>query len=173
MKKTNHLIPDDRFLDTIKNSFTIAEVLRKLGLSIYGSSYRFFRLRCKSLSADTSHFTGATHRRGKTNIPGNPKYSMDQILVQDSHSVFTGGFKRRLIRDGLIKEECAICGMGPVWQEFPLTLQIDHINGDCFDHRLENLRLLCPNCHTQTSTFGSKSANHPIKARSSFTIQRI
>lgn len=57
-------------------------------------------------------------------------------------------------RDG---DRCSLCGLLPVWNNKPLTLQVDHINGVNNDHRIENLRLLCPNCHTQTDTFGARN----------------
>ncbi len=52
---------------------------------------------------------------------------------------------------------CSVCSQGIIWNNKPLTLQLDHINGDNKDHRYNNLRLLCPNCHTQTETFGAKN----------------
>lgn len=66
-----------------------------------------------------------------------------------------GSPRLALIRSGR-KYRCEICGLGPTWNDQPLTLQVDHINGNNTDHRPENLRFLCPNCHTQTPTYGSK-----------------
>lgn len=54
---------------------------------------------------------------------------------------------------GLLDESCSECGVGPVWNGTALTLQLDHINGVSTDHRLDNLRILCPNCHSQTETY--------------------
>lgn len=64
------------------------------------------------------------------------------------------GLKERLLAEGAFLEACAGCGIGPEWNGRPLTLHLDHINGDPTDNRLNNLRLLCPNCHNQTPTFG-------------------
>lgn len=65
--------------------------------------------------------------------------------------------KVRLLRAGLLKNECAVCGLIE-WRGVPLSLHIDHVNGVKDDHRLENLRMLCPNCHSQTPTYGGKNA---------------
>lgn len=67
------------------------------------------------------------------------------------------GIKARLLKHQGWKEECAICKMGPEWNGNYLSLQVDHINGNPFDSRLENLRFLCPNCHSQTETFAGKN----------------
>ena len=64
--------------------------------------------------------------------------------------------KKGLLNSNLLEYKCALCGNTGEWQGKPLTLQLDHINGEHLDHRLENLRFLCPNCHSQTETFGSR-----------------
>ncbi|HET6893819.1 MAG TPA: HNH endonuclease [Candidatus Baltobacteraceae bacterium] len=65
--------------------------------------------------------------------------------------------KVRLLRAGLLKNECSQCGLTE-WRGAPLSMHIDHINGSKHDHRLENLRMLCPNCHSQTETYGGRNA---------------
>lgn len=72
---------------------------------------------------------------------------------RDRHHV-----KGRLLRAGLLNNECGICGLTN-WRGLPLTMHLDHINGVRDDHRLENLRMLCPNCHSQTETYGGRNAN--------------
>jgi 5-methylcytosine-specific restriction endonuclease McrA len=64
--------------------------------------------------------------------------------------------KARLLRSGLIENRCQKCGLTE-WLGKPLSIHIDHINGIKNDHRLENLRMLCPNCHSQTETYGAKN----------------
>jgi 5-methylcytosine-specific restriction endonuclease McrA len=64
--------------------------------------------------------------------------------------------KRKLIEQKLLVEVCAICGIQPFWNSQKLVLHLDHINGSPKDNRLENLRLICPNCHSQTETYAGK-----------------
>jgi hypothetical protein len=70
--------------------------------------------------------------------------------------------KRHLLRAGIIVNRCDWCGLSE-WRGRPLSIQIDHVNGIRDDHRIENLRMLCPNCHSQTDTFAAK--NRPIRKR--------
>lgn len=69
--------------------------------------------------------------------------------------------KIKIIRDGILKHECSICTLPPLWCDKPLMMQLHHINGDNTDNRIENIQLLCPNCHAQTATYGGK--NHKIR----------
>lgn len=79
------------------------------------------------------------------------------ILRGEHPSYATGDLKRRLWREGCLKKECAVCRQGPHWNGKPLMLQLDHVNGDSCDHRFSNLRILCPNCHSQTATFAGRA----------------
>ncbi len=71
--------------------------------------------------------------------------------------------KLTAIKRGLLVEHCYICGAKPLWMGQPLTLQLDHIDGDSTNNIIENLRLLCPNCHSQTSTFGGRNIKRPAR----------
>lgn len=88
------------------------------------------------------------------------------IIKQPIEQLLRSGKRRssylrtRLVSEGLLDEHCQICGLGTEWQGKPITLQLDHINGDGKDNSLINLRLLCPNCHTQTSTWGGRNAKN-------------
>lgn len=78
------------------------------------------------------------------------------MLVENSKTN-RGSLKKRLIKAGLLKTECYECKLGTVWNGKNLVLVIDHINGVHNDNRIENLRLLCPNCNSQTETFSGKN----------------
>jgi len=107
----------------------------------------------------------AVHNRGRSRSPeirekigrtNRSKTSTEQILTGKHNPSKASRVKRRLIHDGTFAEICAICHNGPVWQCMSLTLQLDHIDGDRDNWAVENLRLLCPNCHSQTPTYAGK-----------------
>lgn len=85
------------------------------------------------------------------------KTEFKDILVDNSNYTNRFRLKIRLIRAGLLEDICYVCKQVPVWNGEPLTLQLDHINGKSLDNRIENLRMICPNCHSQTKTFSGKS----------------
>lgn len=138
--------------EIVKESVTWAEVMRKLGYTANrGNSYKKFKKYILNLGIDTSHFRGKAHGTSST-----PKYTLEEILVKDTPYINMTKLKARVLKAGLLDYKCSICGIS-TWQNKPLTLQLDHINGDNRDNRIENLRLLCPNCHSQTGTFCKKN----------------
>lgn len=83
---------------------------------------------------------------------------LDELLVVGSSP--SSAFKGRLIRAGLLKEQCNSCGIGPEWNGEWLSLHLDHKNGERNDNRIENLRILCPNCHSQTTTYCARNVKN-------------
>ena len=101
---------------------------------------------------------GATQTEDtKDKIGRSNRMPLEELLSRPNTSNTRMALKRRLIGDGVLANVCLICGIKPSWCGKPLTLQLDHINGDGTNHSPENLRLLCPNCHSQTSTFGGRN----------------
>jgi hypothetical protein len=98
--------------------------------------------------------------RGKKAPCPQRRLSNDEAFVANS-SVCTGQLRRMILREGLLEYHCAICGISK-WLGQPLTLQLDHVNGIGNDARLENLRFLCPNCHSQTDTWGAKKGRPSV-----------
>lgn len=144
---------DEDFEGAVRCSFSMSGTLKKLGLKPNGGNYTLARLRIKKMNLDTSHWLGQAIHRGQMFPPKEP--DIQKILVENSLRVIKPNIKKRLIREGLLENKCAICGISE-WEGKPLSLQMDHINGTSNDHRIENLRLLCPNCHSQTLTFAGR-----------------
>ncbi|MFE2354608.1 HNH endonuclease [Streptomyces parvulus] len=142
---------EDELRTAVAASVSLAEVLRRLGRPGNGSQRGQLRRWLAEHGISTSHFLGQAHRRGK---PATTAKHPDEVLVKHSSARrnSTKRLRRALLLVG-VTEECARCGVGPEWLGRPMTLEIDHINGDWSDDRQENLRLLCPNCHSITSTW--------------------
>lgn len=148
---------DEEFIKAVKENFSIRSTLLALGLKGGGANYKGFHRRVEELNLDTSHFTGQGHLKGKTHNWA-PKYELEEILVENSP--YRGGtslLKKRLLKEGYFTSySCDNCGISE-WMGEKISLHLDHINGINNDHRIENLRLLCPNCHSQTSTYAGKN----------------
>jgi Zn finger protein HypA/HybF involved in hydrogenase expression len=156
MRKPERVWTDEQFTLAVKNNICISDIIRELGLTLGGSSYKLVHRHVKRLGLDTSHWKGESHGKDCSHLkPFNYKRrSLEEILIKDSPHKNTNNLKIRLCKEGLLDaNKCAICGMRPEWQNSPLVFVLDHINGDNSDNRLENLRLLCPNCDSQQPTF--------------------
>jgi hypothetical protein len=147
---------DEDIIKAVRLSTSIAQVLKSLRLSPTGCNYKAMHGHFARLGLSTSHFTGQAHLRGKRH-DWTPKQSLAVILVENSPYQTTSHLKARLLREQVLVNQCHVCGCPPHWQGKPLVLVLDHINGDRTDHRVENLRLLCPNCNSQQSTFAGKN----------------
>lgn len=141
---------DLEFISAVASSTSIAQVLKKLGLRPAGGNYDHVHNHVRRLGLDTSHFKGQAHLKGGShNWNGKP---LAELLVEHGgHG--TDRLKKRLIKAGFLNNQCATCGLQNSWQGQPIVLHMDHQNGNRRDNRLSNLRLLCPNCHSQTATY--------------------
>jgi len=148
-------LSEEDFKSLIRNSSNRAEVLFKLGYSVEGNSwgYTLLRKRMEELHIDGTEFKGKSGMKSLVNK--SIENEKDVLCKNSNHS--RAVVRRYIIKNNIIPYKCAKCGNTGEWQGEPLSLQLDHINGNCSDHRKENLRWLCPNCHSQTETHGSKN----------------
>ena len=145
---------DEQFVNLIKNSANIAEVLFKLGYTVKGNSWGYSQVkqRMTDLNLSSANFKGKnTYYETNKEREISPD-KLFRINCKHTRTVL----RRNIIRNNLLPYKCAICGISK-WNNKTLSLELDHINGMNNDNRLENLRFLCPNCHSQTTTYGSRN----------------
>lgn len=140
------LADEDAVREAVDGARSYAQVLRRLGLKPGGTVYRRLQERITELGLDTSAMKGQAWARGlKAPSPPSYTYQLDEILVKDSRYLNNVTLKKRLLRADLLVEVCYVCGLRE-WRGQTAPLRLDHINGDRRDNRLENLRMICPNC---------------------------
>ena len=146
-------LSDEDFIQLIRKNHSWCGCARAIGLSPYGSNAKNqLKKRVEELQLDISHFNQTQDAR-----KASTKYSLEEIMVENSAYQNITKLKERILQENIIPYKCAICGNTGEWFGQKLNLQLDHINGKHFDHRKENLRFLCPNCHSQTETFSGKN----------------
>ena len=142
----------------VSESFSIRQVLQKLGLKEAGGNYQNIKVRIKNFEIDTSHFHGQTWNKGKK---WSKTKDISDKLVQ--HSTYSSGLpissyrlKNQLIRLGYKQHICEKCN-NVEWLGEIIPLELHHVNGNRFDNRIENIQLLCPNCHALTDNYRAKN----------------
>ena len=140
----------------IRASRSMAEVFDLLHLRQSGPQYKAVSRRVKELGLDVSHFGPAARKKRSERRPA----SLEAKLVLAERYISSQFLKRTLLKDGVLTYSCAACGISS-WRELPIALHLDHINGNRMDNRLANLRLLYPNCHSQTPTYAGKNCRMP------------
>lgn len=151
MKRTK-----EQYEEAVKKSQSIAGVCRCLGLKDVGGNYKTVKDAIKKYEIDTSHFTGCGWNVGLKFKP-NKGFTLEEVLIENS-TYQSFKLKNKLLEKGIKKHKCENpeCGLTE-WHGKPIPLELHHINGDNTDNRLENLQLLCPNCHAQTEHYRGRN----------------
>lgn len=150
-----------------KEAFSAAETCRILQLCDNGGNITRLKKQIQKFNIDISHWTGQLWSKGKTAIEDKRLFrDKDPQEVFTENSNVSSTYVRKIIKQKGLKEyRCSICPNDGNWNGKPLNLQLDHINGNRKDQRLENLRWVCPNCHSQTDTYGGKNISHTGKKK--------
>lgn len=139
----------------IAASHSHTEVLIKLGLKNTGGNRKHLTTEIQKRGLDTSHFRRKAWNKGKPSYNRVPAQKILVLLPKSAYRTKRQQLRRALLEIG-VKELCQECGQEPEWNGKPLRLEIDHIDGNWRNNRRKNLRFLCPNCHTQTPTYGNR-----------------
>lgn len=141
----------DAFASICATSESLAEVIRRIGLTLASTAYRDVKRRARRENVSLEHLPqGLGANAGR---PSRNRTSIDKIFASGVRQ----WIKIAIRRDGLLPYKCAICAMDPFWNGKSLTLRLDHINGDPSDNSLINLRFVCPNCDSQLPTFAGRN----------------
>ena len=142
-----------------KNSYSYAEVLRKAGRKQGGGTQATLRKKIQEFNIDISHFTGQKWQNSPNQINkqiSREKYSLDEVFIKNS-PVTQKVLRGYVERHNILEYKCEVCGCDGHWQNGIISLEIDHINGNNSDNRIENIHYLCPNCHALTDTYRGKN----------------
>jgi hypothetical protein len=146
---------EEQFIKAVNNNQSIRGTLKELGLQPTGGNYDLLHRRIKKLRIDTSHWTGKGHLKGKKNT-WHRITPLSEIMVEESSYTGSTKLKHRLLKEGIFEHKCYNCNLTE-WLGNPIPIELEHKNGNSHDNRLQNLTLLCPNCHALTPTYRGKN----------------
>lgn len=146
----------ERMVEALKGAKSKSDVLRNMGISTFPGNFRTLNKYAIKYNIELPVFI----KTGDKKMGEKPKKIKNDKLFCENSLHSSTPVKKRILKENLIKYECEKCKNKGFWQNEKLSLQLDHINGINNDHRLENLRYLCPNCHSQTKTFSGKKLKY-------------
>ena len=143
---------DEQLIEAVSNSISIAQILTKIGLAPRGGNYRSIKNAIIRLGIDDSHLTGQAWNKG---IVFGYKRRIEDYL-SNNRPISSYDLKRRLLSEGYFDRKCYKCN-NTLWNDQDIPLELEHIDGHHENNSLDNLTLLCPNCHAQTDTYRGKN----------------
>ncbi|UCG93282.1 MAG: HNH endonuclease, partial [candidate division WOR-3 bacterium] len=142
--------------EACRTSGSLRQVLNKLNVKAAGGNYETLKKAIEHYDIDISHFHGKGWNKGDhSGILKSHRRTLDEVL-KDGVRVSSYRLKNRLIKAGIKEHKCEMCGITE-WLGNKTPIELDHINGKRNDNRIENLRILCPNCHALTPTYRGKN----------------
>jgi hypothetical protein len=147
-----HKYTNIQLIEAVRTSTSMRQVLRVLGVAPYGGNFDVLKKALRHFAIDTSHFRGRAWNKGKS-LPA--KVPIEKYLDNEA-PIQSYKLKNRLLKQNMLINMCTLC-KNTHWLGKPIPLELDHINGNNQDNRLDNLRLLCPNCHALTPTYRSRN----------------
>jgi hypothetical protein len=145
--KTSERWSEENLKNILERSYSYSETIINLGLTAKGDNIKTLKKYIKKYELDVLHFK-------KSRI--NKRYNLKDVLVENS-DYNRQSLKKRLYKEGLKDRECEMCGQGEIWNDMKISLILDHINGINNDNRIENLRIVCPNCNAGLDTHCGKN----------------
>ena len=149
----------EEVVEAVLKNKNLADTMRCLGLIPRGSNYARFKKMLEYFNISTTHFVKNSGMLNLTSHHHTKESFICEVLVKNGKGWVSFNLKNKLYDYNLLEKKCSECGQGMVWNNKKLGLQLDHINGDAQDNQLSNLRILCPNCHSQTRTFCKQHRN--------------
>lgn len=146
--------------EVIPTAKSLTDLCRLMNKRETNNNIVFFKKIIDKYNIDTSHFSSIPNTTKKANkLSLEEKFSLREGIIPNGNSL-----KRALLKHGYKEHKCEKCGLTE-WNNEPIPLQLHHINGNRYDNRVENLQLLCPNCHTQTDNFAGRNINANMKKK--------
>jgi Zn finger protein HypA/HybF involved in hydrogenase expression len=149
------LLPEDEFIQLILKSKSIKDALDYFGLQNKGGNFRTIKKRISELNIDISHFLNNVDASNLTRTLSKDEFKKTWLTENSTKNRYH--LKNYLTKFNLLDYKCNKCNNMGMWMNTKITLQLEHINGISNDNRLENLCFLCPNCHSQTSSYAGRN----------------
>lgn len=157
---------ESQFIAAVKENFSYAGVCRAIGISPKGGNLNTVKRKILELNLNMSHFTGSCWNKGLTSKshPSIKRKSSSEIFIENSGWT-SHNIRNRLLSEGLREYKCECCGLTH-WLGKLIPLELHHLNGIHSDNRLENLQILCSNCHAQTDNYSGRKGNECSRGNS-------